>query len=125
MEFYREQTKHDAIMNKLHAFVTSEYAIYPNFGTLNNKHVELTCFIWMYPNSLDFCIGIVEFFEFIVTNPYAEAHTFSIFIDDNDLRVVTDSREWRHLKLLHQIYSQVEDNLFNLREGKVGNLLSH
>lgn len=91
MEFYRNQTKHDQIMNKLHEFITTEYAIYPNFG-------------------------IVEFFEFVITNPYNEAQTVTILIDDPEIQVVTDSKEWRHLKLLHQIYSQVEDNMFHRQE---------
>jgi nephrocystin-4 len=91
MEFYRNQTKHDQILNKLHEFITTEYAIYPNFG-------------------------IVEFFEFVVTNPYNEAQLITIIIDDPEVQVVTDSREWRHLKLLHQIYSQVEDNMFHRQE---------
>lgn len=91
MEFYRTQTKHDQIMNKLHEYITTEYAIYPNFG-------------------------IVEFFEFVLTNPYNEGQTITIIIDDPDIQVVTDSREWRHLKILHQIYSQVEDNMFHRQE---------
>ncbi|CAF0840751.1 unnamed protein product [Brachionus calyciflorus] len=91
MEFYRNQTKHDQIMNKLNEYITTEYSIYPNFG-------------------------IVEFFEFVITNPYNEAQTITILIDDPEIQLVTDSREWRHLKLLHQIYTQVEDNMFNKQE---------
>ena len=91
MEFYRSQTKHDQIMNKLNTFITTEYAIYPNFA-------------------------IVEFFEFVITNPYNEPHTITIVIDDPELQVVEDGKEWRHLKLLHQVYSQVEDNMFHRRE---------
>ncbi len=91
MEFYRNQTKHDQIMNKLHEFITTEYAIYPNFG-------------------------VVEFFEFVLTNPYNEPQTITIIIDDPEISVVTDSKEWRHLKILHQIYSQVEDQMFNKQE---------
>lgn len=91
MEFYRNQTKHDQIMNKLHEFITTEYSIYPNFG-------------------------IVEFFEFVITNPYNEAQTITIISDDPDVQIVTDAKEWRHLKLLHQIYSQVEDNMFHRQE---------
>ena len=91
MEFYRNQTKHDQIMNKLHEFITTEYAIYPNFG-------------------------IDEFFEFVITNPYNEAQTITIISDDPEVQIVQDAREWRHLKLLHQIYSQVEDNMFHRHE---------
>lgn len=88
MKFYRDQTKHDQILNKLHEFITTEYAIYPNFG-------------------------IVEFFEFVITNPYNEPQTITIVSDDPELQVVTNSKEWRHLKLINQIYSQVEDNMFH------------
>lgn len=91
MEFYRNQTKHDQIMNKLNEYITTEYAIYPNFG-------------------------IVEFFEFVLTNPYNQAQTVTIVMDDPDIQVVTDSREWRHLKMLHQIYTAVEDNMFHREE---------
>lgn len=91
MEFYRNQTKHDQIMNKLHEYITTEYAIYPNFG-------------------------IVEFFEFVLTNPYNEAQTVTIIVDDADLQLITDVREWKHLKLLHQIYTPAEDNLFHREE---------
>ena len=91
MEFYRNQTKHDQIINKLKEFTTTEYAIYPNFG-------------------------IVEFFEFVITNPYNDPKLITIVIEDSDIQVITDSREWRHLKLLNKIYSQCEDNMFNLEE---------
>jgi nephrocystin-4 len=78
-------------MNKLHEFITTEYAIYPNFG-------------------------VVEFFEFVITNPFNQPQAITIIIDDPELQVVTDSKEWRHLKILHQIYSQVEDNMFDKHE---------
>ena len=91
MEFYRNQTKHDQIMNKLHEFITTEYAIYPNYG-------------------------VVEFFEFVLTNPFNEPQAITIIIDDPEIQVVTDAKEWRHLKILHQIYSQVEDNMFDKKE---------
>lgn len=91
MEFYRNQTKHDQIMTKLNEFITTEYAIYPNFG-------------------------IVEFFEFVITNPFNEAQVITIVIEDPEIQVVTNSKEWRHLKLLHQIYSQVEDDMFHRQE---------
>jgi nephrocystin-4 len=91
MEFYRNQTKHDQIMNKLNEFITTEYAIYPNYG-------------------------IVEFFEFVITNPFSESQVITIIIEDPDIQVVTNSKEWRHLKLLHQIYSQVEDDMFHREE---------
>lgn len=91
MEFYRNQTKHDQILSKLREFTTTEYAIYPNFG-------------------------ITEFFEFVITNPYNQPQVITILIDDPDIQVVTNGREWRHLKLLNQIYSQVEDNMFHREE---------
>lgn len=96
MEFYRQQTKHDQIMSKLNEYITTEYAIYPNFG-------------------------IVEFFEFVLTNPYNQPQTVTIVMDDPDIQVVTDSREWRHLKMLHQIYTAVEDNMFHREESTVLN----
>jgi nephrocystin-4 len=91
IEFYRNETKHDQIINKLNEFITTEYAIYPNFG-------------------------IVEFFEFVLTNPFNESQVITIIIEDPDIQVVTNSKEWRHLKLIHQIYSQVEDGMFHREE---------
>lgn len=78
-------------MNKLNEFQTTEYSIYPNFG-------------------------IAEFFEFVITNPFNEDHLVTIFIEDPEIQVVTDVREWRHLKLINQIYSQVEENMFHRQE---------
>lgn len=88
MDFYRKQTKHDQIIHKLHEFVTTEYAIYPSFG-------------------------VVEYLEFVITNPYNEPHTITIISMDSEVQVVTDTHEWRHLRLLHQIYAEVEENMFN------------
>ena len=88
MEFYRNQTKHDQIVNKLNNFITTEYAIYPNFG-------------------------IAEFFEFILTNPYNEGRTVTIIIEDPEISVITNIREWRHFKLLHNLNTNIEENMFH------------
>jgi nephrocystin-4 len=99
MDYYRKQTKHDQILNKLHQFATTEHVIYPAFGS-------------------------VEFFEFVITNPYNEPTTVTIISGDSDLCVVTDVQEWRHLKILHQMYNQVEENMFHREDADMTGIKS-
>lgn len=91
MKYFREQTKHDQILKKLNEHITTEYSIYPSFG-------------------------IVEFFEFVITNPYPEGHLVTIISNDADIQVVTDAKEWKHLKHLNQIYSEIDEDLFSRQD---------
>ena len=97
MDFYRKQTKHDQILHKLHEFATTEHVIYPSFGS-------------------------VEFFEFVITNPYNEPMTITIISGDPELNVITDVQEWRHLKILHQMYNEVEENMFHREQTDMNGL---
>jgi nephrocystin-4 len=95
MEYYRKQSKSEQIRNKLQDFITTECRLYPSFGS-------------------------VEFFEYVITNPFSEPQTTSILSTDPELKVVTDEREWRNLKILNQMYSETKNDMFN-RKGQAAN----
>jgi nephrocystin-4 len=97
MEFYRKQSKTEQIRNKLQDFITTECRLYPSFGS-------------------------VEFFEYVITNPFSEPQTISVLSTDPELQVVTDEREWRNLKILNQMYSETEDGMFNRKGETIANL---
>lgn len=63
MDIYRNQTKRDGIMGMLSTSITTEHTLFPSFGT-------------------------TEFFEFVLKNPFNQEHTFTIEIDDPELRQV-------------------------------------
>lgn len=64
MDIYRNQTKRDGIINMLSTSITSDHTLFPSFGT-------------------------AEFFEFVLKNPFNQEHTFTIGIDDPELRLVS------------------------------------
>ncbi|KAJ8319810.1 hypothetical protein KUTeg_001397 [Tegillarca granosa] len=88
LEIYRLQTKKDGIMSMLSQTITTEHIIHPSFATS-------------------------EFFEFVLKNPFNIQHTVTIEWEDNDLKVVTDTREWRHFKQLNQLQTPIEEGMFN------------
>jgi nephrocystin-4 len=110
ISMYRQQSKHEDIAHHLMSFITKEI------------HVRLMP-------------GYVEFFEFVLQNPYPEQHSISIACDDDELRysntfyhilidififlvsVVTDAREWRRLKTLFEVFSDTEENMFTNQTG--------
>jgi hypothetical protein len=55
--------------------------------------------------------GQAVFFEFMLTNPYHLEHNFEISYDDAELRLVTDSNEWKYLRKVHGIKGPVEKRL--------------
>ncbi|KAH9490048.1 Nephrocystin-4 [Bulinus truncatus] len=87
MDIYRNQTKHDGIINMLSTSITTEHVLFPSFGT-------------------------VEFFEFVLRNPFNQEQTLIIEINDPELFLVTDAREWRHYKQLCQLTTPLEENMF-------------
>jgi nephrocystin-4 len=112
ISMYRQQSKHEDIANHLMGFITREV------------HIRLMP-------------GYVEFFEFILQNPYQQQHSFSIACNDDELRysncscwlffhysnwyyfisVVTDAREWRRLKTVFEVSSDTEENMFTNQTG--------
>ncbi|XP_014676311.1 PREDICTED: nephrocystin-4-like, partial [Priapulus caudatus] len=89
---YRQRTKQAGILGMLAASITVKYALYPSLGS-------------------------VEFFEFMLRNPYNVEQTISIECDDENLSVITDTREWRHYKQLFDVHSPIEENMFNTAAG--------
>ncbi|KAI8794088.1 nephrocystin-4 isoform X1 [Biomphalaria glabrata] len=87
MDIYRNQTKHDGIISMLSTSITTEHILFPSFGT-------------------------TEFFEFVLRNPFNNEQTLTIEINDPDLFLVTDAREWRHYKQLFQLTTPIEENMF-------------
>jgi nephrocystin-4 len=63
ISMYRQQTKHEDIAHHLMSFITREV------------HIRLMP-------------GYVEFFEFVLQNPYPEQHSISIACDDDELRYI-------------------------------------
>ncbi|KAJ3285151.1 Nephrocystin-4, partial [Rhizoclosmatium sp. JEL0117] len=59
--------------------------------------------------------GQAHFFEYVFTNPYNEDHCFEIEWDDEELRLVTSSAEWKYLRRIHSIRVGVEDKLISVR----------
>ncbi|CAM4766790.1 unnamed protein product [Rotaria magnacalcarata] len=92
ISMYRQQTKHEDIAHHLMSFITREV-------------------------NIRLMPGYVEFFEFVLQNPYPEQHSISIACNDDELSVVTDAREWRRLKTLFEVFSDTEENMFTNQTG--------
>lgn len=88
IQLYREKLRHERILSSLAGNITTSHTIYPSFGR-------------------------VEFFEFVLRNPYSTDQTVTIYCDDNELKVVTDTREWRHFKRKTETRSALEENMFD------------
>ncbi|XP_071945028.1 nephrocystin-4-like [Antedon mediterranea] len=93
IELYRDRTKKENILNMLQSVITTEHTVHPSFGH-------------------------AEFFEFVLKNPYNVDHTISIQIEDTELSVITEPREWRHFKQLFETYTPMEENMFNTQDKK-------
>lgn len=62
------------------------------------------------------CAGEAVYLEYVLVNPYAVDHTFTISFSDKDLRVLTDAKEWKHFRKLYGIVEGVEDKLISVGE---------
>uniref|UniRef100_F7EZ73 Nephrocystin 4 n=1 Tax=Monodelphis domestica TaxID=13616 RepID=F7EZ73_MONDO len=91
IDMYRERTKVENITNMLSLVITTHHTIYATLGT-------------------------AEFFEFALKNPHNLQHTVSIEIDNPELSVILDSREWRHFKEAAKVYTPLEDDMFHLHD---------
>ncbi|CAK6440536.1 unnamed protein product [Pipistrellus nathusii] len=89
---YRERTKAQHIASALSLAITVEHTLYATLGT-------------------------AEFFEFALRNPHNSPHTVTIELDNPELSLVVDSREWRHLKAAAGLHTPVEEDMFRLRGG--------
>nr|XP_033777776.1 nephrocystin-4 isoform X1 [Geotrypetes seraphini]XP_033777777.1 nephrocystin-4 isoform X1 [Geotrypetes seraphini]XP_033777778.1 nephrocystin-4 isoform X1 [Geotrypetes seraphini]XP_033777779.1 nephrocystin-4 isoform X1 [Geotrypetes seraphini]XP_033777780.1 nephrocystin-4 isoform X1 [Geotrypetes seraphini] len=91
IDSYRERIKTESISNMLSQAIASHYTIYATLGT-------------------------AEFFEFALKNPYNVQHTITIEIDNPELSVIVDTREWRHFKELTNTLTAIEEDMFHLQE---------
>ncbi|XP_068935560.1 nephrocystin-4 [Petaurus breviceps papuanus] len=91
IDAYRERTKVESITNMLSLVITTHHTIYATMGT-------------------------AEFFEFALKNPHNLQHTVSIEIDNPELSVILDSREWRHFKDATKVHTPLEEDMFHLHE---------
>ncbi|XP_054576798.1 nephrocystin-4 [Eptesicus fuscus] len=89
---YRERTKAQNIARALSLAVTVEHTLWASLGT-------------------------AEFFEFALRNPHNTPHTVTIEVDNPELSLIVDSREWRHLKAAAGLHTPVEEDMFRLRGG--------
>ncbi|XP_066230978.1 nephrocystin-4 [Saccopteryx leptura] len=87
---YRERLKAQSIASALSLALTTEHTIHATLGT-------------------------AEFFEFALRNPHNTQHTVTIEVDNPELSLVLDSREWRHLKDAASVHTPVEEDMFRLR----------
>ncbi|XP_041378583.1 nephrocystin-4-like [Gigantopelta aegis] len=87
IELYRMNMKREGILTMLSSTITSHHTIFPSFGG-------------------------VEFFEFVLRNPYNVQQTLTIDCTDSELKVITNAREWRHFKQLNHINTHVEEDMF-------------
>ncbi|XP_077167305.1 nephrocystin-4 isoform X1 [Paroedura picta] len=93
IEAYRERIKVESIGSMLSQAITTHHTLYTMFGT-------------------------AEFFEFALKNPYSVQHTVTIEIDNPELSVIVDSREWKHFKELSKTVTPLEEEMFHLHENR-------
>ncbi|NXF84565.1 NPHP4 protein, partial [Eubucco bourcierii] len=85
---YRERTKGEVIARVLRQAITTTHTLHAMLGT-------------------------AEFFEFALKNPYGVQHTVAIEVDQPELSVILDPREWRHFKELTKSATPVEEDMFH------------
>ncbi|KAM6435564.1 nephrocystin-4 isoform 2-T11 [Liasis olivaceus] len=94
IEAYRERIKAESITSMLCQAITTHHTIYATLGT-------------------------AEFFEFALKNPYSVQHTVTIKIDNPELNIILDVREWKHFKELTQTVTPLEEDMFHLYDGLI------
>ncbi|XP_027964343.1 nephrocystin-4 isoform X2 [Eumetopias jubatus] len=87
---YRERTKVESITSALSLAITTKHTIHVTLGT-------------------------AEFFEFALRNPHNVQHTVTIEVDNPELSIIQDSREWRYFKDTAKLHTPVEEDMFHLR----------
>ncbi|KAM9270222.1 LOW QUALITY PROTEIN: nephrocystin-4 [Morus bassanus] len=91
IDAYREHIKGESISRMLSQAITATHTVHAVLGT-------------------------AEFFEFALKNPYGVQHTVTIEVDQPELSVILDPREWRHFKELTKSVTPVEEEMFHLRD---------
>ncbi|XP_076132614.1 nephrocystin-4 [Alosa pseudoharengus] len=91
IEAYREQSKAEGIANMLSQAITTQHTLYASLGT-------------------------VQFFEFLLKNPFSLPQTITIHSEDPELSVVVSTEEWRYLKQMTKTSTPLEQDMFKLNE---------
>ncbi|XP_064028147.1 nephrocystin-4 isoform X2 [Pogoniulus pusillus] len=91
IDAYRDHTKGENIARVLSQAITATHTVHAVLGT-------------------------AEFFEFALKNPCGVQHTVTIEVDQPELSVILDPREWRHFKELTRSATPVEEEMFHLRQ---------
>ncbi|NXG46759.1 NPHP4 protein, partial [Psilopogon haemacephalus] len=91
IDAYRDHTKGKSIARVLSQAITATHTVHAVLGT-------------------------AEFFEFALKNPCGVQHTVTIEVDQPELSVILDPREWRHFKELTKSATPVEEEMFHLRQ---------
>ncbi|XP_057559506.1 nephrocystin-4 isoform X2 [Hippopotamus amphibius kiboko] len=87
---YRERTKAESIASALSTAITTQHTVHAT-------------------------LGAAEFFEFALRNPHSTQHTVTIEIDNPELSLILDGREWRYFKEAADLHTPLEEDMFHLR----------
>ncbi|XP_032350936.1 LOW QUALITY PROTEIN: nephrocystin-4 [Camelus ferus] len=87
---YRERTKAESIASALSQAITTRHTLHASLGT-------------------------AEFFEFVLRNPHNTQHTVTIEIDNPELSLILDSREWSYFKDAADLHTPLEEDMFHLQ----------
>ncbi|XP_038603159.1 nephrocystin-4 isoform X3 [Tachyglossus aculeatus] len=97
IDAYRERSKAEHISFMLSQAITTHHTIYASLGT-------------------------AEFFEFALKNPHGVQHTVTIEIDNPELSIIVDTREWKHFKDVVKMHTPVEEDMFHINENLIPQL---
>eukprot|EP00002_Diphylleia_rotans_P000164 TRINITY_DN10089_c0_g1_i2.p1 TRINITY_DN10089_c0_g1~~TRINITY_DN10089_c0_g1_i2.p1 ORF type:complete len:1364 (+),score=206.38 TRINITY_DN10089_c0_g1_i2:44-4135(+) len=87
VQMYRDSRRTGMIRSFLSEKITKTYCLYPS-------------------------LGVSHFIEYQFQNPYPEDMCIMVKYDDPELRLVTDVREWAHLKKINNLITPIEENMF-------------
>ncbi|XP_041859708.1 nephrocystin-4 isoform X2 [Melanotaenia boesemani] len=90
-----DRSKAEGIANMLKQHITAHHCLYASLGT-------------------------AKYVEFVLKNPLNVPQTVTIYIDDPELSVITNTEEWRYFKALTRTPTPVEENMFHMEEGAPG-----
>ncbi|XP_053173093.1 nephrocystin-4 [Scomber japonicus] len=90
-----EHNKTEAIANMLSQAITTQHLLYTSLGS-------------------------AEYMEFVLKNPFNVPQTITIYSDDSELSVITNTEEWRYFKALTKTPTSLEENMFHLDESAPG-----
>ncbi|CAG6021160.1 unnamed protein product [Menidia menidia] len=61
-------------------------------------------------------LGSAEYMEFVLKNPFNVPQTVTVYSDDPELSVITNTEEWCYFKALTKTPTAVEENMFHMKE---------